>query len=127
MRISGWAKLSDGAAFLRQNQIQIGIEQCHRDLAGCTDRFTVRRPYSTRKSHISIFGFLSLQVASSMVQSSENERRRREQQHNHMELMDTIAQLREEVRRLRTIPSQVSQSHDQLLPVSLAWLYCVDT
>jgi hypothetical protein len=62
-----------------------------------------------------------------MLQNSENEKRRKEQQLYHMQLMDTIAQLREEVRRTRTTPSEVSQSHDQLLPVSLAWLYCVDT
>ena len=80
----------------------------------------------TRRERV-IVQFLLLQVASSMVQNSENERRRIEQRRNHMQLMDTIAQLREEVRRLRTIPSEVSQSHDQLLPVSLAWLYCVDT
>jgi hypothetical protein len=62
-----------------------------------------------------------------MLQNSENEKRRKEQQLYHMQLMDTIARLREEVRRTRTTPSEVSQSHDQLLPVSLAWLYCVDT
>jgi hypothetical protein len=55
VRISGWAKLSDRAAFLRQNQIHIGIEQCYRDLTACTARFTVRRPYLTRKSHSLIF------------------------------------------------------------------------
>jgi hypothetical protein len=54
-RISGWARLSEKAAFLRQNQIQIGIEQCYRDLTACTDRFTVRWPCSTRKGHSSIF------------------------------------------------------------------------
>ena len=80
----------------------------------------------TRRERV-IVQFLLLQVASSMVQNSENEKRRKEQQHNHMQLMDTIAQLREEVRRLRTIPSEVSQSHDQLLPVSLAWLYSVES
>ena len=51
VRISGWARLSDKAAFLRQNQIQIGIEQCYRDLTACTDKFIVRHPYLTRKYH----------------------------------------------------------------------------
>ena len=61
-----------------------------------------------------------------MAQNSESQEREKERQRNHLQLMDTIAKIREEVRRLRTIPSEVSQSHDQLLPVSLAWLYCVD-
>jgi hypothetical protein len=55
VRISGWARLSDRAAFLRQNQIQIGIEQCYSDLTACKDNFMVRQPYSMRKGHSSIF------------------------------------------------------------------------
>ena len=50
-RISGWKRLSNRAAFLRQNHIQIGIEQCFRELTACTVRFMVRRPYSTRKGY----------------------------------------------------------------------------
>jgi hypothetical protein len=61
-----------------------------------------------------------------MVQSSENQERRKEQQRNHLQLMDVIAKLREEVRKLHTIPLEASQSREQLLLVSLAWLYCVD-
>jgi hypothetical protein len=40
-------------------------------------------------------------------------------------LIDMIAKLRE-VRKLHSIPLEASQSREQLLPVSLAWLYCVD-
>jgi hypothetical protein len=61
-----------------------------------------------------------------MVQNSENQERRKEQQHNHLQLMDVIAKLREEVRILHTIPSESSQSREHLLPVSQVWLYCVD-
>jgi len=109
-RISGWAKLSDGAAFLKQNQILVGIEQCYRDLTACTGRFTVRRPqaYSTRKGHSSILFFL--QVASSMVQSSESQEREKERQCNHQQLIDMIAELREELRKLHSIPLQVVPS-----------------
>jgi hypothetical protein len=61
-----------------------------------------------------------------MVQNSESQKREKERQLNHQQLIDMIAILREEVRRLHSIPSEASQSHEQLLPVSLAWLYCVD-
>jgi hypothetical protein len=40
-------------------------------------------------------------------------------------LIDLIAKLRE-VRKLHSIPLKASQSREQLLPVSLARLYCVD-
>ena len=53
-----------------------------------------------------------------MVQNSENQERRKEQQHNHLQLMDVIAQLREEVRILHTTPLEASQSREHLLPVS---------
>ena len=123
VRISKWTRLSDRAAFLRQSQIQIGTEQCYLDLTACKDRFTVRRPYSTRMSHSSIF---FVQVASYMVQNSENQEQKKEQQRNHQQLIDMIAKLREDVRKLHSVPLETSQSRDQLLPVSLAWLYCVD-
>jgi hypothetical protein len=123
VRISGWARLSDRAAFLRQIQIQIGIEQCYRELTACTDRFMVRRPCSTRKGHSSIF---FLQVVSSMVQSSESQEQEKERQRNHLQLTDMIAKLRDEVRNLHSIPLEASQSRKQLLQVSLAWLYCTD-
>ena len=61
-----------------------------------------------------------------MVQNSESQEREKERQRNHLQLFDMIAKLREEVRMLHSIPLQVSQSHEQLLPVSLARLYCVD-
>jgi len=41
VRVSGWARLSDTAAFLKQNEIQIGIEECHREVTMCTERFMV--------------------------------------------------------------------------------------
>jgi hypothetical protein len=40
-------------------------------------------------------------------------------------LFEMIAKSRE-VRKLHPIPSEASQARDKLLPVSLAWLYCVD-
>ena len=61
-----------------------------------------------------------------MMQNSENQKQRKEQRRNHMQLMDTIAKLQEEVRRLRSVPLEASQPQEQLLPVSLVWLYYVD-
>jgi len=55
VRISGWARLHNRAAFLKQNEIQTGIDQSYRDLTACTERFMVRRPYSTRKGRSSNF------------------------------------------------------------------------
>jgi hypothetical protein len=46
-RVLGWAGLSDNAAFLKQNEIEKGIEECHRELATCTDRFMVCQTYAT--------------------------------------------------------------------------------
>jgi hypothetical protein len=60
-----------------------------------------------------------------MVQNSENQERRKERQLNHLQLMDVIAKLRDEVRKLQPIRLESSQSFEQL-PVSLGWLYCVD-
>jgi hypothetical protein len=61
-----------------------------------------------------------------MLQNSANHEQKKEQQRNHQQLIDMIAKLREDVRKLHSVPLETSQSHDQLLPVSLAWLYCVD-
>jgi hypothetical protein len=123
VRISGWARLSNRAAFLRQNEIQIGIEQCYRDFTACTDRFTVRWLFSMRKGHNSSFFFL--QVASSMVQNSESREREKERQRDHLQLIDLIAKLRQDVQKLHSMLLGALQSREQL-PVSLAWLYCVD-
>jgi hypothetical protein len=62
-----------------------------------------------------------------MVQHGENQEREKERQRNHQQLVDVIAKLREEVRKLHSIPLEASRSPEQLLPVSLAWLYFVDT
>jgi hypothetical protein len=61
-----------------------------------------------------------------MAQKSEIQEREKERQRNHQELIDIITKLREETRKLHSIPLEASQSREQLLPVSLTWLYCVD-
>jgi hypothetical protein len=58
-----------------------------------------------------------------MVQSSESQEREKERQRNHLQVIDMIAKLRDEVRNLHSIPLE---SRKQLLQVSLAWLYCAD-
>ncbi|KAH9977164.1 kinase-like domain-containing protein [Lactifluus volemus] len=40
-RVSEWASYDGKLAFLRQNEIQIGIDECYRELATCSDRFTM--------------------------------------------------------------------------------------
>ena len=62
------------------------------------------------------------------MQNSESQEQEKERQRNHLQLIDMIANLREEgERQLRSMPLGVSQSRRQLLPVSLAWLNWVDT
>jgi len=56
------------------------------------------------------------------MQNSENQEQKKEQQRSHRQLIDIIAQVLEEVRKLRFTPLEASQSHEQLLPVSLR--YC---
>ena len=64
----------------------------------------------------------------SFMQNSESQEQEKERQRNHLQLIDMIANLREEgERQLRSMPLGVSQSRRQLLPVSLAWLNWVDT
>ena len=60
-----------------------------------------------------------------MVQNSESQEREKERQRNHLQLLDMITKLQEEVRKLHSTPLEVSQSHEELLPVSLTWPYCV--
>ena len=67
----------------------------------------------------------SLQVATSMLQNNGNQEREKERQRNHQQLIDVIVTLREEVRKLHAMPLEASQSREQLLLVSLAWLYYV--
>jgi hypothetical protein len=40
-RISAWATYNNGVAFVRQEEIQVGIDECYHELATCSDRFTV--------------------------------------------------------------------------------------
>lgn len=47
VRVSDWARLTYAAAFLKRNEIQNGIEDFHRELAGCTNRFMVSWPHAT--------------------------------------------------------------------------------
>jgi hypothetical protein len=61
-----------------------------------------------------------------MVQNSESQEREKERQLNHQQQIDMIAKLRDEVRKLHSVPSEASQSRKQVLQVSLARLYCVD-
>ena len=46
-QVSGWARLGNMAAFMKQNEIENGIEECRRELAACTNRFMVRQAYAT--------------------------------------------------------------------------------
>jgi hypothetical protein len=60
-----------------------------------------------------------------MVQNSESREREKERQRDHLQLIDLIAKLRQDVQKLHSMLLGALQSREQL-PVSLAWLYCVD-
>lgn len=61
-----------------------------------------------------------------MEQKTESQEREKERQRNHQQLIDMIAKLLEEVRKLHSIPLEASQLREQLLPVSLTWFYCLN-
>ena len=41
-RVLIWAGYGERAAFFKQNEIQLGIEECYRELSACSNRFQVR-------------------------------------------------------------------------------------
>jgi hypothetical protein len=45
-RVSEWASYDDKMAFFRQHEIQIGIDECYRELITCVDRFEVREAFT---------------------------------------------------------------------------------
>jgi len=117
VRVSGWARLSNTTAFLRQNEIQIGIEECYREVSMSTDRFMVRPAlHGAKVAHLIFF----LQVALSMVKASESQEQEKARQRDHGQIFDMIAQILGAVRKMpQPIPLEASQSLEQLLPVSL--------
>jgi hypothetical protein len=60
-----------------------------------------------------------------MMQNSESQEREKARQRNHLQLIDMIAKLREDVRKLHSIVLEALPSREQP-PVSLTWLFCVD-
>ncbi|KAH9989790.1 kinase-like domain-containing protein [Russula vinacea] len=64
---------------MRQNAIRDGIEECRRELTTCTDRFS---------------------VALSLIKNSESQEREMARQRGHQQLVDMIAVLLEEVRKI---------------------------
>ncbi len=41
-RVLVWAGYGDATAFVKQNEIQLGIDESYRELSVCSDRFAVR-------------------------------------------------------------------------------------
>jgi hypothetical protein len=125
-RVSGWEGLDEAAAFLKQNEIQNGIEESHRELTTCTSRFMVRQPYATSMGHSSFF-FPQVALSTMVMTDSESQEREMARQRDHQRPFDIVAVLLEEIRkRGHFITSEAPQSREQFLQVSLAWLYYVD-
>lgn len=62
-----------------------------------------------------------------MVQNSESHEQEEERQRNHQQLKGVIAALRENARKLYSMPLEVSQSPpEKHQPVSQEWFHCVD-
>ena len=60
-----------------------------------------------------------------MVQIIDSQEREKARERNHLQLIDMVAQLREDVRKLQSMLLEALPSREQTL-VSLAWLYCAD-
>lgn len=61
-----------------------------------------------------------------MVQKIDSQEQEKARERNHLQLIDMIAQLREDVRKLPSILLKAPPSREQTL-VSLPWLYdCAD-
>jgi hypothetical protein len=41
-RVLLWASYTERTAFFKQNEIQVGIDECYRELSACSNRFAVR-------------------------------------------------------------------------------------
>lgn len=115
-RVSTWAGLSDTAAFIRQNEIRAGIDECHRELTTCSDKFTVRHSYVTPR----VCSHFPLQMALSMMNTIESHRHNQARERDHRQLVDMIAHFLEEVQRYsRFMATEASQLGEPLLQVSL--------
>ncbi|KAH9039390.1 hypothetical protein EDB84DRAFT_1436992 [Lactarius hengduanensis] len=85
-RVVVWAGYSDAIAFVKQNEIQLGIDECYRELSACSNRF---------------------EIALSLADNSENRVREEARQRDHRRLCDLLADFLEEVRQSgRTVVSE---------------------
>ncbi|KAH9029102.1 hypothetical protein EDB85DRAFT_1555024 [Lactarius pseudohatsudake] len=100
-RVVVWAGYSDAIAFVKQNEIQLGIDECYRELSACSNRF---------------------EIALSLADNSENRVREEARQRDHRRLCDLLADFLEEVRQsgrtvvsepLTLLPPQVIQDSSQ--------------
>ncbi|KAH9057642.1 kinase-like domain-containing protein [Lactarius vividus] len=100
-RVVVWAGYGDATAFVKQNEIQLGIDECYRELSACSNRF---------------------EIALSLVDNSENRVREEARQRDHRQLCDLLADFLEEVRQsgrtaisepLTLLPPQVIQDSQQ--------------
>ncbi|KAH9057103.1 hypothetical protein EDB83DRAFT_2316074 [Lactarius deliciosus] len=91
----------DTTAFVKQNEIQLGIDECYRELSACSNRF---------------------EIALCLVDNSENRVREEARQRDHRRLCDLLADFLEEVRQsgrtvvtepLTLLPPQVIQGSSQ--------------
>ncbi|KAI0255388.1 ras guanine nucleotide exchange factor domain-containing protein [Lactifluus subvellereus] len=73
-----WTRYSDRVAFIRRNEIQLGIDECYRELTACSDRFT---------------------VAMNILATSDSRVREEVRQRDNQRLYDMMARILEEVRK----------------------------
>ncbi|KAH8980822.1 hypothetical protein EDB86DRAFT_3087571 [Lactarius hatsudake] len=100
-RVVVWARYGDATAFVKQNEIQLGIDECYRELSASSRRF---------------------EIALSLADNSENRVREEARQRDHKLLCDLLADFLEEVRQsgrtvvsepLTLLPPQVIQDSSQ--------------
>ncbi|KAI9433952.1 kinase-like domain-containing protein [Lactarius indigo] len=102
-RVVVWAGYGDTTAFVKQNEIQLGIDECYRELSACSTRF---------------------EIALSLVDTSENRVREEARRRDHRQLCDLLTDFLEEVRQsgrtmlpepLALLPPQVIQDSQQVV------------
>lgn len=79
-RVLVWAGYSNSVAFLKRNDIRVGIDECESELSSLSTRFT---------------------MTLSLVNSDESRMREEARQHDHRQMYDLVVAVCEEVRQIR--------------------------
>ena len=97
-----------------------------RSVAVNSQRALTGSRYASLPQHERVIVHVCSQVALSLIKNSESQEREMARQRGHQQLVDMIAVLLEEVRKIGQFKTSELPQLCELLQVSLAWSYCVD-